>query len=199
MVIRNLIFDLGNVLVSYRWKAVLTDDFGIEEAHAEEIGHRMFDDPIWKDYDRGTVDTEGLIKHYGSLYPEDTDTIRRMLYEGERMMVPRERLWKKIEELKERGFRLYILSNYSRFLFDKHTEPIPFMDKLDGMIVSCDVHKMKPEPEIYETLLEKYGLNPEESLFFDDLEENVFAARDIGIEAVQVTLEEMLIAELDRL
>ncbi len=197
--IQNLIFDLGNVLVSYRWKEMLTDDFGIEETHAKELGHRMFDDPIWKDYDRGTVNTEELIKHYCGLYPKDSDTIHRMIYEGERMMVPRKRLWKRIEELKNQGFRLYILSNYSEFLFNKHTEHIPFMDKLDGKVVSYEVHKMKPEPEIYRILLERYGLKPEECLFFDDLKENVCAAKDAGIEAVQVTSEDMLIAELDKL
>lgn len=197
--IQNLIFDLGNVLVSYRWKEMLTDDFGIEESHAALIGHRMFEDPIWKDYDRGMADTEDLIEHYGHLYPKDSETIRRMFHESERMMVPRNRLWKRIEELKNQGFRLYILSNYSDFLFNKHTEHIPFMDKLDGKVVSYEVHKMKPEPEIYGILLDRYGLKPEECLFFDDLKENVCTARDAGIEAVQVTSEDMLISELNKL
>ena len=197
--IQNLIFDLGNVLVSYRWKEMLTDDFGIEETHAEEIGHRMFDDPIWKDYDRGDVNTEELLEYYRRLYPEDSETMRRMFLEGERMMVPRERLWRKIEGLKAQGYRIYILSNYSEDLFNKHTEQIPFMDKLDGRVVSCEVHKMKPEPEIYGILLERYGLKPEECMFFDDLHENVCAAKDLGIGAVQVTSEDMLISELDRL
>lgn len=197
--IKNLIFDFGNVLVSYRWKEMLTDDFGIEETHAEEIGHRMFDDPKWGEYDRGDVSTEELIDFFSNLYPEDSGTIYRMIHEAERMLVPREKLWSKIEELKIRGFRLYILSNYSGYMFDKHSEHIPIMDILDGRLVSYEVHKMKPEPEIYEILLEKYGLNPGECLFFDDIAENVQAAEDLGIKAVQVFSEEMLIEELDKL
>ena len=197
--IKNLIFDFGYVLVGYRWKEMLTDDFGIEEAHAGEIGHRMFDDPKWGDYDRGVISTEDLIDYYSSLYPEDSATISRMIHEAERMLVPRERLWKKIEELKKRGFRLYILSNYSGYLFNKHAEHVPFMDKLDGRVVSYEFHKMKPEPEIYGILLEKYGLKPEECLFFDDTKENVDAAKYIGIDAIQVFSEDMLIEELNKL
>ena len=73
------------------------------------------------------------------------------------------------------------------------------MDKLDGRVVSYEFHKMKPEPEIYEILLEKYGLIPEECLFFDDTKENVDAAKNIGIDAIQVFSEDMLIEELNKL
>lgn len=196
---RNLIFDLGNVLVGYRWKGMLTDDFGVEEKHAEKIGHTMFEDPVWTDYDLGLIDTEGLIEHYCSILPGDRDTIERMIRESERMLIKRERLWEKIEELKEQGYRLYILSNYSGYLFNKHTALIPFMDKLDGKVVSYEYHKIKPDPEIYQIILEKYDLDPKECIFFDDLKDNVEAAIEMGIDAVQVTSEDMLIAELDRL
>ncbi len=169
------------------------------DSHAEEIGHRMFEDPIWEDFDRGSVDTDELIDHYCGLYPEDSATIKRMILEGERMMVRRDTLWKRIEELKESGFKIFIMSNYSEFLFKKHTEPIPFMDKLDGMVVSYEVHMLKPEPGIYEHILKKYSLVPEECLFFDDRQENVDAAIKMGIQSVQVTSEEMLVKELEKL
>ena len=197
--IRNLIFDVGSVLIGYRWKEMLTNDFGIEDSHAEEIGHRMFEDPIWEDFDRGSVDTDELIDHYCGLYQEDSATIMRMILEGERMMVRRDTLWKRIEELKESGFKIFILSNYSEFLFKKHTEPIPFMDKLDGMVVSYEVHMLKPEPGIYEHILKKYSLVPEECLFFDDRQENIDAAIKMGIQSVQVTSEETLVKELEKL
>ena len=197
--IKNLIFDVGSVLIGYRWKEMLTNDFGIEDSHAEEIGHRMFEDPIWEDFDRGSVDTDELIDHYCGLYPEDSATIKRMILEGERMMVRRDTLWKRIEELKESGFKIFILSNYTEFLFEKHTEPIPFMDKLDGMVVSYEVHMLKPEPGIYEHILKKYSLVPEDCLFFDDRQENVDAAIKMGIQSVQVTSEETLVKELEKL
>ncbi|MCR4655164.1 MAG: HAD family phosphatase [Lachnospiraceae bacterium] len=197
--IQNLIFDVGSVLIGYRWKEMLTLDFGIEESHAEELGHRLFEDPIWKYYDRGVVDTDELTDHYCRLYPDDSATIKRMILEGERMMVPRDTLWKRIEERKEQGFKIFILSNYSKFLFEKHTEPIPFMNTLDGMVISYEVHMLKPESGIYEHLLKKYSLVPEECLFFDDRLENVEAAEKMGIHSVQVTSEDMLIRELEKL
>ena len=197
--IKDLIFDLGGVLIGFRWKEMLTLDFGVEESRAEEIGHRIFEDPIWNEYDRGTVDTDELTDHYFSLYPGDSAIIKRLFQEGERMVIRRDTLWKKIENLKDQGFRIFILSNYSRFLFEKHSKPIPFMDRLDGMVVSYEVHMLKPEPGIYEHILKKYSLVPEECIFFDDTRENVDAAIKMGIQSVQVLSEEMLVKELDDL
>ena len=53
---KNLIFDVGGVLIGYRWKEMFTDDFGLSDKEAEDLGHKIFDDPIWPDFDRGIVD-----------------------------------------------------------------------------------------------------------------------------------------------
>ena len=65
------------------------------------------------------------------------------------------------------------------------------------MVVSYEVHMLKPEPGIYEYILKKYSLVPEECLFYDDRQENVDAAIRMGIQSVQVTSEEMLVKELE--
>ncbi len=196
--IKNLIFDMGDVLIGYRWKEMLTEDFGVPEERAYPIGKALFEDPIWREFDAGLKPMEAVLEHYSALYPEDAKTIRRMFHEGERMAVKRERVWEKLAQLKNIGYRLYVLSNYSEYLFNKHTRDVPVISLMDGMVISYEVHSIKPDHAIYRHILDKYDLKPEESIFFDDRAENVVAAMELGIEAVQITSEDMLLEILSR-
>ena len=115
------------------------------------------------------------------------------------MATEREAVWKRMSELKEKGYNIYILSNYSEYLFRKHTEQLPFRKILDGGIVSYQTGAIKPEVEIYTHLLEKYDLDPKECIFFDDIEANVEAAKSVGIKSRLITSEEALLKELESL
>ena len=196
---RNLIFDVGGVLIGYRWKEMFMDDFGLSEEEAEKLGSRIFDDPIWPDFDRGFVETDSLVEHYCSLYPDSEYYFKRMMYENDKMATEREAVWEKMAELKSRGYNIYILSNYSEHLFKKHTDHMPFRKIIDGGVVSYEVGAVKPERKIYEKILEKYSLNADECIFYDDIEKNVEAARALGIESYLVTSEEDLLKELEML
>ena len=101
--------------------------------------------------------------------------------------------------LKEMGYRVYILSNYSEFLFKKHTDGAAFWPYIDGKVVSYEIHKGKPDPAIYLHLLNTYGLKAEECLFLDDRRENIEAAKRLGIRGIQVTSRDFLNRELDRI
>ncbi len=195
--IKNLIFDVGGVLIGYRWKEMLTEDFGLSDEKAEEIGHMIFDDPIWRDFDRGCVPVDQLVGHYCKDHPEDEDLIRRFFYGNDKMATEREAVWERMRQLKEKGYGIYILSNYSEYLFKKHTDPMPFRKMLDGGVVSYQIGAVKPEIEIYTHLLEKYGLDPKECVFFDDIKANVEAAKKAGIKSRLIASEEELLAQLD--
>lgn len=196
--IKNLIFDMGDVLIGYRWKEMLTEDFGVAEERAYPIGKALFEDPIWREFDAGLQPMEAVLEHYCTLFPEDAKVISRMFYEGERMPVKRERVWEMVAKLKDKGYRLYVLSNYSEYLFNKHTRDVPVIPLMDGMVISYQVHSIKPDHAIYRHILDKYDLKPEESIFFDDRAENVEAAREFGMEAVQITSEDMLLETLSK-
>ena len=71
------------------------------------------------------------------------------------------------------------------------------MDDIDGKVVSYEIHEMKPDKVIYEHLLAKYGLKPEESVFFDDRSENTAAAEELGIKSYTITSKEYLNSILD--
>ena len=196
--IKNIIFDVGDVLIGYRWKEMLLDH-GIPDDIAQRVGENIFSDPIWRKFDSGFVSIEELLEHYIQLYPEDEEHIRYFLNSGELMRVERPKVWEKVHALKEKGYHIYLLSNYSQVLFEKHTNGASFLQDLDGGIISYQVHMVKPDPAIYQALLQKYNLSPSECIFFDDRKENTDAAQACGIKAVTVLSEQFLLDELSLL
>ena len=196
---KTLIFDVGGVLIGYRWKEMFMYDFGLSDEDAEELGRRIFDDPIWPDFDRGAVDVDSLVEHYCEKHPDSAQYFKRLFYENDKMATEREAVWEKMAQLKDRGYTIYILSNYSEYLFKKHTGHLPFRKIIDGGVVSYEVGAVKPESEIYEKLLAKYDLDPAECIFYDDIKKNVEAARAFGIESHLVESEEELLKELEQL
>ena len=194
---KNIVFDVGDVLLVYRWREMLMD-YGLSREEAEKIGREMFDCPekIWSKFDLGNETDEQIIEDFEKIYPADKKVIRWFIEHGEYMEVPRPAVWEKVHELKHSGYHLYILSNYPESLFKKHTEYADFMKDMDGMMVSYMIHKAKPGREIYAALCEKYTLNPSETIFFDDRAENVQGAIDFGMDAEQVTDQESFIKRL---
>ncbi len=194
--IKNLIFDVGGVLVEYRWKEMFRE-YGLSEEEALQLGRAIFDDPLWTQRDLGFLGPEESIVQLGARYPDHAEMIEWFLRRGEQMVVPRPEIWDKVAALKREGYRIYILSNYSEELFEKHTKGAAFLDVADGGVVSYQVHMVKPDEAIYRVLLEKYGLRADECIFYDDREENVEAAGKLGMEAVHVRSREMLKETLD--
>ena len=197
--IKNLIFDVGGVLFDYRWKEMFMD-YGLDEDNAIRVGTQMFNDPdrTWDIFDLGIKSDEEIADIFCKKYPGDEDVIRLFIRHGEYMQVPRPKVWKKVHELKQKGYKIYILSNYPESLFKKHTEYADFMDDIDGLMVSYMIHKAKPAEDIYKALCDKYGLDRSESIFFDDRSENVEGAIKFGMKSVKILSEQVLLDELDR-
>ena len=197
---KNIIFDVGDVLLDYRWQQMLMD-YGLDESEAYRVGRELFDDPdgLWHEYDLGVKSQEEIIQEFEQKHPKDAEVIRWFISHGEYMHVARPAIWKLVHQLKEAGYHLYILSNYPEILFKKHTQYADFMDDMEGMVVSYMLHVGKPERIVYQTLCDRYGLNKEECLFFDDRAENVQGAIDFGMRAKRVLSAKELAADLEEL
>ena len=197
---KNIIFDVGDVLLDYRWQQMLMD-YGLGEAEAYRVGRELFDDPdgLWHEYDLGVKSQEEIIQEFEQKHPKDAEVIRWFISHGEYMHVARPAIWKLVHQLKEAGYHLYILSNYPELLFKKHTQYADFMDDMEGMVVSYMLHVGKPERIVYQTLCDRYGLNKEECLFFDDRAENVQGAIDFGMRAKRVLSAKGLAVDLEEL
>ncbi|MCR5107348.1 MAG: HAD family phosphatase [Lachnospiraceae bacterium] len=197
--IKNLVFDMGNVLLSYRWKEMLEVDRGLPKDRAFETAKVIFKSDIWKSLDRGDITPPQAIEKFKEGYPDMGDDIEWFIHNYQDMPLPREKTWKLVRTLKDRGYRIYILSNYSQELYGMHAGIVERSIGLDGKVVSYEVHQLKPDKEIYVTLMEKYSLIPEECLFFDDLKENVEGAINAGMNSIVVKKEEDINRMLEKI
>jgi putative hydrolase of the HAD superfamily len=99
--------------------------------------------------------------------------------------------------LKARGHSLYCLSNLHANSFAHLKAKYTFWDLFDGAVISCLVHLCKPEPAIYAHLLETFGLSGPETLFIDDLEVNLDAAKPFGIRTIRFMTQAQCERELE--
>lgn len=195
-VLKSIIFDVGGVVLGYRMLECLMEYLGDDIEEAKRLGDLIFSDEAWLDLDRGAKPIVDSLIAFREKYPDDYPAIEWFISHAQRMPVGRPRVWEQMKRLKEKGYNIYILSNYSEFLFSLHTDGLPFWQYVDGKVVSYEIHKIKPEPEIYKYLLKKYNLKGEECLFFDDRRENCEGAEKCGIPAVLVTSEDQFLSKL---
>ena len=171
---KNIVFDLGGVVFA-------RDPRKFEPEFIEFFSYILLPEmpKFWEDYDRGVVTYDEVIASLA-----DYNTCERELAERNlrRSILTQEEIpatKSLIADLKAAGYSLYVLSNMS-------LEFIEFLRKkevyshFDGEVVSCMEHVVKPEKEIYNRLVERYGLKPEETLFIDDREKNTATARELG-------------------
>ena len=184
--VKNIIFDVGQVLVSYDWESYLKA-FHFSAEEEKLIAEKVFKSQIWNERDRGLFPEEEYRKRFIAELPAEYEAdVKRVIEESGKTIGIKDYAETWTSYLKSQGYHLYILSNYSQFMLDQ-TRPgkMPFLKNMDGVIFSCEVQQIKPEADIYETLLSRFGLKPEESVFLDDRPENCEAARKLGIHAIE--------------
>ena len=181
--IKNIIFDIGRVLVTFD-PIQYVNSLGFDEETARAVVSAIFHDPLWIETDRGVIPVEefeeAFVANAPDYEPQIREAYRKM--DGMIQLMPYTMSWMK--GLKERGYRLYVLSNYGEYLFLKSKDRLDFMPYMDGAVISYQIQMIKPDQEIYEYILNKYGLLPEESVFIDDRPENVEGAKLIGMNGI---------------
>lgn len=196
---KTVIFDMGMVLVDFRWKALI-QDLGYEGEEADKIGKAMFETPLWEEFDHGVWSDEKIINTMKEESPEASEAIDRIwqVENFKNICAPFDYSEELLKKLHEAGCKIYILSNYGKRLFSLDKESFTFLNYVDGGVISAKVQQMKPNADIYETLLNKYDIDPADAVFFDDRKENCEAARKLGITAVEVDGYETIIEGLKK-
>ena len=200
MAIKNVIFDLGNVLIDFHPLEYIKS-LGYDNDKALEILNSTIKDEIWNDMDRGIYQTkEEYIKAFCLKYPHLKEDITNFLSGPwmENVIIPIKENQKMIELVKQKGLKYYILSNYPKDAFAYTHDICPFIRNADGMLISYSVLKVKPEKEIYLSLLDRYNLKAEECLFIDDLTANIKGAESVGIKGIVHKNLEDTYKELER-
>ena len=196
--IRNLIFDIGNVLTDFRWKEFLQDK-GFDEEMIARIAAASVQNPLWCEFDRGTWTEEELMQAFVKEAPQLEKELHLAYDDIHGMVTPREYAIPWLQELKSKGYGVYYLSNFSKKAEVECSECLNFLPYMDGGILSYQEKLIKPDPAIYTLLLERYGLVAEESVFLDDTLANVEAARKLGIHGIWFQTKEQAEEELKRL
>ena len=179
--IKNVVFDMGQVLIRFS-PPLLTDRLGYTGEDKELLLREVFGSEEWMALDRGRMSPQEGSRSICRRLPERlhgaVDALINDWWKGE--LLPIEGMKELIEELKGMGYGIYLLSNASSYL-NVYFHRIPASEFFDGMIVSADLGMLKPQHEIYETLYNKYSLDPKECYFIDDSALNIDGAACTGM------------------
>lgn len=199
--IKNIIFDIGNVLASFRWKDLFKDLGFIGEAFERIAAATVQHPTMWNEFDRSLMSDEEIITKCIERAPEYEKEIRLLFGKTELLVEEYTYSHEWIKSLKERGYKVYLLSNYGKTSFEAARDKgrLSFLPLVDGGVISYEVQMVKPEQGIYEALLAKYHLKAEECVFLDDRAENVEAAECLGLHGIVFEAYEQAVKELEAL
>lgn len=196
--IKNIVFDIGNVLVDFGWKAFF-EGFGYSEEITNRIAKATVMSDAWNEYDRGVLTEEEIVEGFIKNDPGIEKELKEVCRDFHGLLVQFEYTKGWIKYLQNEGFKVYALSNMSYKATKECDDALNFLPMLDGYILSCDVKLIKPDKAIYDLLLETYGLKASECVFFDDTLKNVEAARACGWHSIQFKDLKQAVAELEKL
>ena len=187
-VIDTIIFDVGNVLCDFPWTEY-AKNMDISDEAKKFILENVIDHPLYAECDVGLKSFEEIVEEFCAVGPQYAKEIRELIENMYTCVAPYPYTEPWLSELKSKGYRLYILSNWSLHAYEKLKENgvFSFEDYMDGATWSFREHCRKPDKEIYERLLKNYGIDRERAVFIDDSEKNVRAARRIGIRSILFT------------
>ena len=178
--IKNIIFDMGGVLIDYNPEKALYALFDKETA--DLLLKVIFRNPLWSDKDRGIITPAEIMEKVRNEIPAEIfEQVSSMVDNFYPYMPPFEKMEGFVRNLKEKGFGIYLLSNASSD-FHERRNGIPALSMFDGVIISADHKLLKPEKEIYEKLYETFNLDPSECFFIDDVAANIEGAAATGMQ-----------------
>ena len=183
----DIILDMGNVLLEWNKDKILRGVVKTEKDYMI-LDKAIFQSGLWERLDLGTLTREELvlkvISMIGSIYQEK---VQEVVWNWPSYIEIYMEVFPLLVRLKEKGHRIFVLSNTSPVFYELLEEQLsPLNEILDGFVLSCDIKAIKPDPKMFEEILHKYDLNPENCIFLDDVKDNTKMAESLGIKAYQI-------------
>ncbi len=176
--IKNYVFDIGNVLAEFNAPKMLHYYFNDPQLE-KQIFHFLFPD-LWNSYDQGLISEQEIINRLSGRFPEYEEQIRKMMNGWTDLLVIHQ---ENLEAVRQIGSDCYILSNLPEKA-ELALRSQNFFDPFRGALCSWREKLIKPDPKIFELFLEQNQLRAEECLFIDDRPDNVKSAASAGFHAV---------------
>lgn len=183
MAIKNIIFDMGRVLKDFDTQKFL-NKVGAEGADRQLLQREVYQSASWSRMDRGSrTDLEAWQEMCQNLPQRLHQMAYSLVMEWDEPQQPIEGMEQLVKELKDGGYKLYLLSNAS-LRQHEYWPRMPVSRYFDGTVISADIKHVKPEKEIYLHLFEKFNLNPAECVFIDDATINIEACDQFGMKGI---------------
>ena len=182
--IKNLVFDMGGVLLKFDTDLFI-ERVGVKDLEDKKLLTReIYKSVEWAMMDRGTLTDEDAYEIIQKRVPDRLKgCVRKLTCEWDRPIVPIEGMSDLVKEYKEKGYKIYLLSNAS-VNQNNYWHNIPGSEYFDGTVVSSYIKLIKPQPEIYKHLLDKFNLEAKETVLIDDAIQNVESAIFCGLNGI---------------
>ena len=183
--IDTIIFDIGNVLADFTWRELIdAQGYSTED---KETAMRLFTSPHWKEVDRGVLSDDEILDKVCGGDPAARAIMEPLYIKAADCIKPNDYSQRLIEEIKARGLRLYVLSNFGAMYFEHCRAYYSFLALMDGAVVSYQEKIIKPDPRIYQILIDRYKIDPLKAVYLDDHAKNLAPAAALGMETIHVT------------
>ncbi len=198
MAIKTVIFDIGNVLADFCWEKFYRS-FGYSDELFKRLAKATVYDDMWNQFDKGVLSEEDMLSIFIHNDPGIEQEIRTIFKNINGIIEVYDYTTDWIHELQNKGYQVLILSNFSEKCYRECGSKMDFVKEADGAVISYIERKIKPDDEMYELILNRYHLNPEECVFLDDKPENVAAAEKFGIHGIVFKSREDALAKMQAL
>ena len=182
--LKNIIFDIGGIILEWGNKPI-QKLLNKSDEKVNKISKIIYGDKRFKSCILGNLSQVEYMKQLINENPEYSDDIYKILseeYQEKVLPVIKENL-EKIIELKNKGYKIYFLSNITDVSYNYLKNKFKILDLIDGGVYSFKEHTKKPDKEIFDILIKRYNLNKDETIFFDDSKKNVKAGNEYGIKS----------------
>ncbi len=180
----NVVFDLGGVVFTWQPDRIIENLFEDPEIQ-KKIKSEIFAHSDWVELDRGSLDVDEAIKRGAKRTGLSRSKISELMSQVPTALNPIEETIELIHSIKRNGNKLFVLSNMHFASIEHIEKEYSFWDVFEGMVVSCRIRMVKPDAEIYEYLLNRHKLVPNETVFIDDTDINLMAASNFHIKTIK--------------
>lgn len=184
--VRNIVFDIGGVVIQVD-NDILKELFSRSDTEIKEISRIVYANKRWNDCLLGNLSQREYMTEIIRNFPEykrDIEVLLSIEFQ-EKVLLLKNDTWDVMNELKNQGYKIYFLSNLTEETYNYLNDKLDMFDRFDGGVFSWMENLIKPDEKIYKVLFDRYKLNREETVFFDDTLKNIKMANKLGIRGVQ--------------
>lgn len=188
--LKNIVFDFGNVIMNWNPDQIL-DQYNLSENEHKILKKEIFSSKEWIEVDAGIIDEDKATEIFVKRVPNELQAkVKELMRTWPGKVAFYDEVFDLMTELKKKGYHVYGLSN-TGMRFANYVKKSKWNRNFDGYVLSAKEKMMKPNDRIYQKLLSRYNLKADECLFVDDLKENIEAAKKNGMQGFVFTIDRL--------